>query len=376
MKILHIGKYYPPFLGGVEKVNYDLVEKLNLKDDCQIDELCFCHKKDYVEVFSPKGYRLFRVPISGVKFSTPLPKGLLRRYYKIRNDYDIIHLHVPNPIATIAMLLIPTKAKIVVHWHSDIIKQKNLLKMFLPFQNALLKKACAIIATSENYAKYSDGLKPFSDKVVIVPIGLDHNEMVYKEEAVQSIKQKYGNKKIILSIGRLTYYKGHRYLIEAAKYLNDDTIVVIGGVGELESNLKDLIERNGVSDKVKMIGRVPQDLIYAYYKAADVFCLPSITKAEAYGVVLVESLAMGTPIVSCNIEGSGVTWVNQDGETGYNVPVENAEALAEKLNNIICDDNLRKRLSDNCVRKYNELFSLDRMVEKTYSIYKKIIPGD
>ena len=373
MKILHFGKYYPPYFGGVEKVNYDLVERLNQKEDCQVDELCFAHKTDYKESFTPQGYKLFRVPIWGIKFSTPLPKGIFRAFLKIRKDYDIIHVHVPNPIASLVSLLAPKKAKIVVHWHSDIVKQKTLLKFFKPLQTAFLKRADAIIATSQNYVEASDDLRPFLSKVHVVPIGLDAAEMSYNQKDVEDIKKRYEGKKIVLCIGRLTLYKGHKVLIEAVKKLDDNVVILLGGVGEMEAELKQFAGECNVEDKVKFIGRIPAEHIYAYYKAADVFCLPSITRAEAFGVVLLEALAMGIPIVTCNIEGSGVPWVNQDGETGYNVPVRDSDSLADKIRQIINNSELRDELSQNCIKRFREYFVLDKMVEDTYSLYKNLV---
>ena len=373
MKVLHFGKYYPPYFGGVEKVNYDLVERLNQIEDCQVDELCFAHDANYKESLVPKGYKVTRVPIWGVKFSTPLPNGIFRAFLKIRKDYDIIHIHVPNPIASLVSLLAPKKAKIVVHWHSDIVKQKTLLKIFKPIQTAFLKRADAIIATSQNYVDASDDLRPFLSKVHVVPIGLDASEMKYDQKDVEVIKKQYEGKKIVLCIGRLTLYKGHKVLIEAAKKLNDDVVVLLGGVGEMETELKQFATDCEVEDKVKFIGRIPADLIYAYYKAADVFCLPSITRAEAFGVVLLEALAMGTPIVTCYIEGSGVPWVNQDGETGYNVPVRDSDSLADKIRQIINNSELRDELSQNCIKRFREYFVLDKMVEDTYSLYKNLV---
>jgi len=373
MKVLHFGKYYPPYFGGIEKVNFDLVEQLNQKGDCQVDELCFAHVVDYKESFVTDKYKVIRIPIWGIKFSTPLPKGVFRTFLKIRKDYDLIHVHVPNPIASLVLFFTPKKAKLVVHWHSDIIKQKKLLKFFRPIQNTLLKRADAIIATSQNYVEASADLCPYITKVHVVPIGLDDKEMICKTEDVEAIKKQYDRKKIILCIGRLTAYKGHKYLIEAARDLPKDTIVLMGGVGELEEELKQQIEKNGVEDKVKMIGRIPQELIYAYYKAADIFCLPSISKAEAFGVVLLEALAMGTPIVTCRIQGSGVPWVNEDGVTGYNVEPKSPQELVEKMNNLLLDDNLRKVMSSNCQRRFQNNFSMRNMVESTYKLYKDLL---
>lgn len=372
MKILHFGKYYPPYFGGVEKVNYDIVESLNRKEECQVDELCFAHAVGYEESFVPNGYKVIRVPIWGIKYSTPLPKGILKAFLSIRKDYDIVHVHVPNPIASIVSLLTPRKVKIVVHWHSDIIKQKALLKLFRPFQTAFLKRADAIIATSQNYVDASEDLRPYVSKTHVIPIGLDEKEMNYKTEDVEAIRKEYDGKKIVLCIGRLTMYKGHHYLIEAANHLPEDTVVLIGGVGELEAELKEQVRQQRLENKVFFIGRIPQEKIYAYYKAADVFCIPSTSRAEAFGVVLLEALAMGTPIVTCNIQGSGVPWVNQDGETGFNVEPKNSKELAEKLNLLLSDDDLRVSMSEKCHKRFMDHFALDKMVEGTYKLYKSL----
>lgn len=373
MRVLHFGKYYPPFFGGVEKVNYDLVERLNDLDGCHVDELCFAHSVGYQESFVTNRYRVFRVPIWGIKWSTPLPRGILRNFLRVRKNYDIIHVHVPNPIASVVALLVPKETKMVVHWHSDIIKQKKLLKLFKPFQDVFLKRADAIIATSRNYMDASKDLRPYTSKVSVVPIGLDAKEMVYEKRDVEMIRRTYSGKKIVLCIGRMTLYKGHRYLIEAAKDLGDNTVVLLGGTGELKDELEILVRQKGLEEKVKFLGRIPQERIYAYYMAADVFCLPSISRAEAFGVVLIESLAMGTPIVTCNIEGSGVPWVNQDGVTGYNVPMKNPIALAEKINLLLEDECLHAEMSANCIKRYKENFTLDKMVGATFELYRHIL---
>lgn len=373
MKVLHIGKYYPPFFGGIEKVNFDLVENLNLKKDCHVDELCFHHSVRNETLSEPTGYRLFRVPLTTILFSTPISFRFFGVYRRIRNDYDIVHWHLPNPIAAVAPLLFPTRGKVVLHWHSDIVKQKALLRIYRPFQKMLLRRADQIIVTSQNYFQGSQDLQPYKNKVRVIPIGVDMKHLICPEGTSQGIKASYQGKKIILSIGRLTYYKGFRYLIESAQYLRNNTIVLIGGTGELQTELKKQITEYGVEDRVRLIGRIPENEIGAYFAAADLFCLPSIIRTEAFGVVLAEALSMGVPIVSCDIPNSGVNWVNLHNVTGINVPVCNASALASAINEILDSPELMSQFSKNCFERYESFFSVEKMVDAVYALYKEIL---
>lgn len=375
MKVLHIGKFYPPFYGGIEKVNYDLVEQLNNIENCQVDELCFQHssKNKIYDNNSNVGYKLFRAPILTIFHSTPISLKFFNIYRKIRNDYDIIHIHLPNPWAALAPILFKTKAKIVLHWHSDIVKQKKLMIIYRPFQTMLLRRACSIIVTSRNYFNGSMDLQPYANKVRVIPIGISINHLTFPDGLDDKIRKQYPGKKIVLSIGRLTYYKGFQYLIDAAKYINDDTIILVGGCGELKEHLNNLITKNNVSKRIKLIGRIPQEELGAYFKAADVFCLPSIVRTEAFGVVLIEALAMNVPIVACNIPNSGVNWVNQHEVTGLNVPICDGAALAQAINKILSSPELLHKFQAGCNERYNNTFTSIKMVDAVYHLYNDII---
>lgn len=375
MKILHIGKYYPPFQGGTEKVNFDLVEATNKINGFSADELCFAHTVDFQdrETYS---YNVFRIPIRGIKFSTPIPKGFISKYLKIKDNYDIVHVHMPNPIVSLALVLFPPNAKIVLHWHCDITKQKKLKFFFNPIQKKLLKKASRIVTTSQRYADFSPDLKEFQNKISVIPIGIDNSYLTYSSDRIEEIKQKYQHKKIIFSLGRLTHYKGFKYLIEAAKYLDDNCIVLIGGKGELQDSLKRQVQESGLAEKVQFLGRIEDENVGNYLRAAEVFCLPSHNRTEAFGVVLLESMSLGLPIVACNIEGSGVAWVNEDGVTGLNVPIADPISLTHAINKILNNKSLRQEFSENAIARYKSLFTKDRMINSVIDLYKNIKNND
>ena len=384
MKILHIGKYYPPFYGGIERVNFDLVESLNRIPGYQVDELCFdhvSHRKGGVlpesvatgDVSHPETYySLWRVPIQTIRFSTPISTRYFGVYRRLRKDYDIVHIHLPNPVASMALLMWPPHGRIILHWHSDIVKQRMLRLMYKPMQTLLLRRAERIIVTSEKYAEASVDLRPWREKVRVIPIGIDAAHLAFPEGADLAIRNACHGRKIVLSIGRLTYYKGFEYLIRAASFLGDDTVVLIGGCGELHDELEALIGSLGLADRVKLIGRIPQEFMGAYFSVADLFCLPSVVRTEAFGVVLVEALASGVPIVACEVPGSGVSWVNHNGVTGENVPVRNPKALAGAIRRLLDDPERLSACRKACLERYRNLFTREKMVDDVRKLYDEV----
>ena len=211
---------------------------------------------------------------------------MIFRLRKIRKKYDLIHIHHPDPMACLALFLSGYKGPVVVHWHSDILKQKQLLKLYRPLQNWLLRRAEVIIGTTPPYVRESPFLQKVQDKTVVIPIGIDEVKPV--EEQVARIKEKYAGKKIIFALGRLVAYKGFEYLIKAARQLGNDCVVLIGGKGVLQESLQALIEEQGVADKVKLIGFVSNEELPGYFGACDLFCLSSIWKTEAFAIVQVK----------------------------------------------------------------------------------------
>ena len=274
-------------------------------------------------------------------------------------------------MVALALWLSNYKGKVVLHWHSDILKQKTLLKLYRPLQNWLIKRSDIIIGTTPKYLEESPHLKPFEDKKKIaVPIGI--RPVKYDEKTVGKIKNLYENKKIVFSLGRLVGYKGFEYLIKAANYLPDDYIILIGGSGPLKDELKSLIDSNNLNGKVKLLGRVEDNELPAYYGACDIFVLSSIWKTEAFGIVQIEAMSCGKPVVATNIPESGVDWVNKDGFSGINVKPEDSKELAKAILDVTKSNETYERFSSQARERFNQLFTLDGMVEKCYNIYSEI----
>ena len=370
MKIIHLGKFFFPYRGGIETVLKDVVEGFKgSKYKCDI--LCFNNlPTDKVETF--EGFKVFRLkPIANI-FSTPI--GGVRAILKFKSiisQYDLIHFHHPNPFFTLALFFTLKNQKVVTHWHSDVVKQKGLLILFKPFQSWLLRKSCIIIGTSPNYINGSRHLNKFSFKTRVIPIGIDEKHVTDKKK-LEELEKKYGEKKIVFALGRLVYYKGFSYLIDSASYLDDDIIILIGGEGRLKKSLQKRIAKKEIGDKVQLLGWLSDEEIACFYKLCHIFCLSSIEKSEAFGVVLIEAMSYSKPIVSTKIENSGVSWVNEDRVTGINVEPKNPKALANAIQTILRDEALSVKFSKNAYCTFKTKFTKEKMVQLFFELYQDI----
>lgn len=372
MKVLQVGKFYPPQKGGMETVLYDLTEELN-KKGVKTDVLC-SNTVPKTRIEKIKNYKVVRAANLGMIASTSISPVMVKHFRKISNDYDIVHIHHPNPMANLALLLSGFKGRVLLHWHSDIIRQKHLLKLYRPLLLAMLNRANKIIASSPPYAEHSNILKMFRHKVRIIPFGLDTEKFKNVDmDMVRRIRERYQNKKMVFALGRLIYYKGFEYLIESAKYIPDDYVILIGGTGGLKEKLLSMIRKNGLENKVFLVGDIPSDLISSYFEACDLFVLPSIERSEAFGIVQLEAMYFKKPVISTNIIGSGVPWVNEDGVTGYLVEPQNAKQIAEAVLKILNDRNIYKEFSDNAYRRFLESFHINKAVEQIFKVYEDLM---
>jgi rhamnosyl/mannosyltransferase len=304
--------------------------------------------------------------------STYISLAMVQQLKKIKSNYDIIHIHHPDPMAALSLRLSGYKGIVICHWHSDIIRQKNILKFYKPLQIWMLERSEIIIGTSPVYLKHSDFLKDYKNKLHAVPIGIPPVSYNVLPETVAFIRSKAGNRKIVFALGRLIYYKGIHILIEAAKHLNENICVFIGGKGPLESELRKQIEENNLGDKVFLLGRIDEKELSSYFSTCDVFCLPSNERSEAFGIAQIEAMAYGKPVIATNIKGSGVPWVNQDGVSGYNAEPNNPVEISEKINAVLSDTGIYKQLSKGAFQRYEDNFTQDKMVNEIIQLYKSI----
>ncbi len=372
MKVLQVSKFYPPVMGGIESVAWELTEGLN-RAGVTTDVLCSNQTLHTDHERAPAGYEIVRVASLGTVLSTSAAPAMLWHLARRARDCDIVHLHMPDPMAALALWATRPRARVVVHWHSDVIRQRWALRVYEPLQRWLLQRADAIVATSDPYVQASGALQPFRHKVCVIPIGISDNRPEVCSVKAAAIRQRFRHRKIVFSLGRMTYYKGFNVLIDAAARLPDDVAVMIGGEGELLDEYRHRIAATGLAGKVHLLGHIDDDDLASHFEACDVFCMPSTVRAEAYGVAMVEAMVMGRPIVASDIEGSGVPWVNTDGHTGLNVPVGEPEALAQALTRVLTDTPLRERLGAAARHRYETDFNAALMTSRTLDLYRRCL---
>lgn len=379
LKILHIGKYYHPETGGIESVTRDISE-YSAKKGYDVTVLCFASgdlpKNELINDVS-----VIRHPVVLNIFSQPINRSYFMWIIKFVRNFDVVHVHFPNIIALFALLFIPNAKKIIVHWHSDIIDKGILGFLITPIQNLILRRCNLVITTSMEYASASKPLRKFRSKISVVPIGIKdpvNTSEIVKSYPVDKLLKKNSalpihHKKIILAVGRLVNYKGFDVLIEAASSLPTDCAIIIVGTGPQKTTLLDKITKNKLEDKVFLLGTVDAETLELLYRVSYIFCLPSTTRAEAFGVVLLEALSHGLPIVSTNITGSGVGWVNQHSKTGLTVPVNQPRALADAIIKLLENPSLHKKLGKHCRLRFISTFEHNLCNQRIVKLYEKLM---
>ena len=370
MRILHISKYYFPYIGGVENICKYLVEGMPQHKTAVV---CFNEGRDN-QIDVVNGVTVYRVGtwinISRQALSLAY-FPILRRVIKEFKP-DVIHFHWANPFpAAVLLAVIPKHVKLIIHWHMDIIKQKKIYPFIKPFESGLLKRADLVAVTSPQYREGSKPLQPYKNKVRVVPNAIDVSNFVLKdgdEDHIKKLKAKYNNRKIVFFIGRHIQYKGLQYLIEAEKYVKEDCVIVIAGNGPLTDELKAQCH----SERVYFVGRLSNEELRWYHYAASVFAFSSITKNEAFGVALAEAMYCKTPAVTFTIPGSGVNWVNLNGVTGLEVPNGDSKAFAEAIEKLLSDEGLAEKYAKAGHLRIIENFTIPKMIAKMNEVYNEV----
>ncbi len=366
MKILHLPNYYSPHIGGIEQTARDCVKALKGEHEQRV--LCFNHQKgnttDEVDGVSVTRAGCFaKVASQSLSFSY---KKLLKREFK-EFEPDVVIFHYPNPFAAHYLLKFLKKrpdCKLVLYWHLDITKQKILGKLFKGQNRRLCARAEKIVATSPNYIEGSPYLSAYKDKCVTIPSCVAEERVECDEEVkarAAELKEIFHGRTLLFALGRHVPYKGMEYLIRASKYLPDGYAVCIGGEGPLTDSLKALAEED---PKITFLGKMDEEERKAYLLACDIFCFPSVTKNEAFGIALAEAMMMGKPSVTFTIEGSGVNFVSLKGETGEEAENGNAEAFAEAIEKIASDRGLSERYAEAARSRAEALFSEEAYAEQ------------
>jgi glycosyltransferase involved in cell wall biosynthesis len=371
MRVTHVYKdYFPPVYGGIEQHLNALCGGLAAKG---VDvRVLVANRRLRTSIETIDGVRVIRAACLGRLTSAPLSLSLPVWIRRLDRDSDVYHFHFPNPVGEVAAVLGMTRRPFVATYHSDIVRQRYAMPVYGAVVRRFLRRARRIVVASPNHVSMSPFLRGVADRSVVIPYGIDPQWLSAPPNGVADVWRKRLGQPLVLFVGRFRHYKGLDVLLSAMTRVRASLALVGSGAGE--TALREQVRRLGLDGRVTFLGHVEGDKLRALYHACDVFVLPSTNKAEAFGLVQVEAMACGRPVVSTAL-GTGTTFVNLHDVTGLVVTPKDAPALAAAIQRLLDDPDLRRRMGSAGRERVAREFTLDRMVERTLALYTEVAAG-
>ncbi|GAB3769712.1 glycosyltransferase family 4 protein [Ramlibacter monticola] len=373
---LHIAKFVPPPYAGVEAHADTLLRTLLPEVE---GTLVAGDWPGRAEPPPAMPYRVLSARPYGLLGNLPLSPGVVRHVQReLRSGgCNLLHLHAPNPLGDIASLACGSDVPVVMTWHSDIVRQRTLLKFYRPIQRRALRRADRIVVFTPRHYDSSEQLHQIdlAAKIVKVPIGIDFSRLAPDRGDPQTratIDAFARGRPVALTVGRHVYYKGYGYLLSAMAKLRSEAVLVMIGAGVLTPELRRLAEELGIRDRVLFLGEIADDGLVEAMHRCDFFCLPSIEPSEAFGIASAEAMSCGKPTVVCEL-GNGVNYLNREGVTSLTVPPCDAGALAEAIDTLAQDTALRERLGAAAARWVADEFGLAAMKRAMLDLYRSLL---
>lgn len=367
LKVLEVNKAYYPHIGGIETLVKQYSQELGTICNADVKALVCRDGRGKTTRETLDGVKLTRAGSLGTYFSCPLSLSFIRLFRKMAREADVVHIHVPFPLADVALLLSGFKGRVVVSWHSDVVKQKKLMTFYKPFMMKLLKRADCIITATKGHIDGSDYLPDFRRKCKIVPYGITPEDYLSVERSSILTNRLSDKKNVkVFFTGRLVYYKGVDILLKAFT-MTENCELFIAGTGEMEQELKDFAKRHNIEKKVHFLGFLPDNELKQAYANCDIFVLPSVLKSEAFGIVQLEAMVYGKPVINTKLP-SGVPYVSIHGKTGLTVPPSDAKALAEAINTLVADAKMRENFGKAAAERVMTEFNEKNVIRKLYEV--------
>lgn len=373
MNVLQVTKWFIPYRGGIETVVEQLAQGL-LREGIDAKVLT-CH---HSPAMRDNRESIGSIPVTrcqsfGNYFGTPVSLSYPFHYRQLASSSDLLHFHAPFPVGELAFPLADLSDKnVVVTFHADPgdTRWKMLEKIYRPIIRNVLERADRIAVTSPQMRDQSDALEGLRDKCRVIPLAANVEVADPGQDEIQRLKKQKGldGRPVLLGVGRMVYYKGFKYAIEAMRSVDAELVLV--GQGEDRKALQEKAKEWGVEDRVHLPGYVSSEELSEYYALADLFVFPSVTPAEAFGIVQVEAMAHGLPVINTQLP-TGVPFVSKDEETGLTVEPRDAAALAAAINRLLQDDALRHKLSKSAEERATS-FSGQAMVDRYLEMYEEV----
>lgn len=376
MRVLHVSKRYPPHVGGIERHLQDLARAQSCAPGVDVDVVVVAEGSPTRE--TDQGVKVRRVRQVGTFASNPVSPDLLRILQE--SYHDIWHFHYPFPTGELSLLLSGPRSRrgpvTICTYHSDSVAQtpakRALAAPYAWLTRRFLRSVDGVIAASPGLASGSPFLARVSDKVRVVPFGIDPAPWGGSTDvlaAAAELRGRYGSP-ISLFVGRLVPYKGADVLLEAFRHVHGSLVLV--GDGPLRARLERTAATAGLAGRVHFVGPLDASDLVSHFHAADVFVLPSVTPNEAFGLVQLEAHASGVPVVSTDLP-TGVPFANKHGESGIVVRRGDPVELAAALRLLLGDEELRRRLGRQAKERQRREFSLDVMTRSVLDYYEELL---
>ncbi len=361
MRILHVYKDYPPVIGGIEG-HIRLLAEAQAQRGLEVTVLATSPDRR-TSIDQEHGVRVVRAGRLGELASTPISLRLVRQLRRERAD--VVHVHMPYPLAELAELTMGGGRPCVVTYHSDVVRQRTWAGLLGPLRRRFLRRTRCVLATSAAYVRSSPTLSRMRDKCRVVPLGVDIDRFAEPERTVRSPIDVDGQ--VVLFVGRFRHYKGLSVLVEAMTRLDANLVLV--GDGAERGRLERQIRHSPARSRVSILSDVTDEELPGCYARADVVVLPSTERSEAFGLTLVEAMASGTPVVSTELS-TGTSEVNEHGVTGLVVPPDDPAALRDALHTLLADTALRQRMGRAASHRARASYAANQMVDATLDAYE------
>lgn len=368
IKVLHFFKtYYPDSMGGIEQVIFQIAEGTQVHG---IEpEVLYLSSRGAARNEPVANHLTHRAKLDLHVASTGFSLSAFKDFAELARQADIVHFHFPWPYMDLVHFATRLNKPTVVSYHSDIVKQKWLLKLYQPLMNRFFSSVDRIVASSPNYAAHSPVLTQFKDKVSIIPYGLDRS--TYPKASAEKLaywRQRLGER-FFLFVGALRYYKGLDYLLEAAR-ISGLPVVIMGG-GFLEQQLRQQASDAGLS-QVQFLGGLPDEDKVALLELCYAFTFPSHLRSESFGISLLEAAMYGKPLISCEM-GSGTTFINLADQTGLVVPPRDAPALAQAMQRLWDDPAQAQVMGAAAQQRFENVFTASAMANAYAELYRSLL---
>lgn len=364
MKILHVYKdFCPPIYGGMEQ---HIALMCRFQRQWADVEALVCSRSGQTRIVDRDGTRVTEVGEWGRFQSAPAAPSF--PWHMRKNRADVVVVHVPNPTAELGWLLARPHGRLVVRYHSDVVRQASAMKLYRPLQMQFLRQAAIILPTSEPYLNSSETLAPLRDRCRVIPLGILPEEFgAPNPERVQALRAEYGGDFVLFS-GMHRYYKGLRNLVEAAPMVQAK-VVIAGDGPEREENIR---AAKALGADIAFPGRLTQAELVDHLHACAVFAFPSVERSEAFGISIMEAHACGKPVVATRL-GTGVEFINEHERTGLNVPPRDPAALADALNALLADPAQREAMGDYARNRIATQFQAEQAARAEFEAFQDVL---